>query len=54
MAGYPGCAVTDAVAALAKGSLENLRIANAQVPLLQLPQGLSRPALYNIFSDQTY
>lgn len=51
---YPGSAVSQPIVDLAKGSIEVLRMANAQIPNLRMPAGLSRPALYNIFSDQTY
>lgn len=51
---YPGAVVSPAIEALAKGSLEAVRIANAEVPLLRMPAGLSRPALYNIYSDSVY
>lgn len=42
------------VTALARASLGTLRSANAQIPLAQMPTGLVRPGLYNIFSDQVY
>jgi hypothetical protein len=51
---YPGCAVNDDVRALAKASLAAIETANTQIPRLSIPRGLTRPALYNIFSDQTY
>lgn len=51
---YPGANITPVVEGLAKASMETIRVANTQVPLLRLPPGLSRPALYNIFSDQSY
>lgn len=40
-----------AVVGLAKASLETLRTANAQVPIMQMPRGLVSAARYNIFSD---
>ena len=51
---YPGSAVSDQTVALAKAGLETLKVGYAQIPLLSMPAGLSRPALYNIFSDTTY
>lgn len=53
---YPGCAISQPVADLAKSSLEVLRVANTQIPLLRMPSGMpgGRGALYNIFSDQVY
>jgi len=38
--------------ALARENLNVIRMANAQVPRLTMPQDLTRPGLYNIFSDQ--
>lgn len=51
---YPGAAVTDDTRRLATASLETIRVANAQVPRLLMPEGLARPALYNIYSDSVY
>lgn len=51
---YPGASVTDDTRALAKASLATIESANTQIPRLRMPGGFSRPALYNIFSDQTY
>jgi len=51
---YPGCAISDDTRALAKASIASIETANTQIPRLSMPRGLSRPALYNIFSDQTY
>jgi hypothetical protein len=51
---YPGANVSPSIENLAKASMETIRVANTQIPLLRLPPGLSRPALYNIFSDQSY
>lgn len=45
--------VADEIVALAKGGLETIRGSNTQVPRLAMPQGLTMPARYNIFSDQT-
>jgi hypothetical protein len=39
---------------LAKGAREAIRNTSAQVPVLEMPQELSRPGVYNIFSDRTY
>ncbi len=50
---YP-TAKLDTVAAIARSSLETIRSANAQIPNLQMPPGLGRGGLYNIYSDQTY
>jgi hypothetical protein len=36
----------------AKIALNTLRQANSQVPRLQMPAGLVRPGVYNVFSDQ--
>jgi hypothetical protein len=44
--------ISPTVAGLAKASLETIRVANAQVPRMNLPRSLSRrPSRYNIFSD---
>ena len=51
---YPGASVGPATVGIAKAALETIRTANAQVPRLSMPQALSRPALYNILSDQQY
>jgi hypothetical protein len=37
---------------LAKSALNTIRIANAQVPRLQMPLGMSRGGRYNVYSDQ--
>lgn len=39
---------------LAQESLDVLRMANIQIPLLQVDKTLVRPGLYNIYSDQIY
>jgi hypothetical protein len=51
---YPGAEVTPALDGLAKASLATIRGANAQIPLLNLPGGLGRGSLYNIYSDRVY
>lgn len=51
---YPGVELTQAIEALAKSSMATIRGANAQIGKLDMPSGLVRGALYNIFSDQTY
>ena len=38
--------------AQAKVSLNTLRKANSQIPRLQMPDGLTSPGRYNVFSDQ--
>lgn len=43
-----------ALAKLAQESLDVIRGANVQVPLLQCDKALIRPGLYNIYSDQIY
>ena len=40
--------------AMAKDALATMRNSRIQVPELVMPAGLTRPSLYNIFSDQTY
>lgn len=51
---YPGMQISPAVVALAKASLSTIRMANSQIPRLDMPRSLVRPALYNVFSGQTY
>jgi hypothetical protein len=51
---YPGSSVPQLVVDLAKASLATIRGANAQIARLKMPEGLGRPALYNIYSDQSY
>jgi hypothetical protein len=43
-----------ALIALAEDSLNVIRNANLQIPLLKMPQSLVGRGLYNIFSDQVY
>lgn len=43
-----------AVVVLAKDALQVIRGSNFQLSRLQMPVGLVRPGLYNIFSDQFY
>ena len=40
------------VTALAMSSLNTIRAANIEVPLLELPANLVRSGLYNIYSDR--
>lgn len=40
--------------ARAKGTLNVIRKANVQIPRLQMPKALTRPGLYNIYSDTYY
>jgi hypothetical protein len=47
---YPG----DNLPELAKGARSALRNTLVQIAQLSLPQELSRPGIYNIFSDRTY
>lgn len=42
-----------AIDKLAASALNVIRNANAQIPVLYMPNDLVRPGLYNIFSDQT-
>jgi|SRR6185312_1715030 len=51
---YPGSKLPDWVVGLAASSLETIRVANTQIPLLQIPGGLGRRLLYNIYSGQPY
>lgn len=51
---YPGAVITPQLEGLAKASLATIRGANAQVPRLLMPQGMSRPPLFNIYSGTTY
>ena len=44
----------DPLAMLAKGALSVIKGANTQIAQLSLPGELSRPGIYNIFSDRTY
>lgn len=47
---WPG----DPLPAMAKNSLQTLRMAAFQIAELQIPAELSRDGIYNIFSDRTY
>lgn len=51
---YPmyGLQVNEAVAALAKASMNILEAANVQVPRLKVPSSLTRRGVYNPYSDQ--
>lgn len=40
------------LSALARVALQTLKLANAQVPRLQMPDNLTRGGFYNVFSDQ--
>jgi hypothetical protein len=51
---YPGSVITEQTRWIAAKSLAIIRGANTQIARLRMPQGLGRPALYNIFSDQVY
>jgi len=39
---------------LARGARSVLKAGSAQIPQLALPQEMTRPGIYNIFSDRTY
>jgi hypothetical protein len=41
-----------ALVALAKTALNTVRTANAQIPMLQIPDGMSKGGRYNVYSDQ--
>lgn len=51
---FPGAVITDELRGIARASLETVKAANAQIPNLQMPPGLGRGGLYNIYSDQVY
>ena len=51
---YPGAVITDDLRSMAQVSLETIRMANAQIGRLRMPQGMVRPPLFNIYSYQTY
>jgi hypothetical protein len=51
---YPGSSLPEATIGLAKASLETIRTANAQIPRMEMPTGLMRKPLYNIFSGTVY
>ena len=53
-ASYPGLPDNPVIIALAKDSLNVIRKANAQIPLLRMPTELRRRGLYNIYSDMNY
>jgi hypothetical protein len=40
--------------ALAKAAMNTIKNANAQIPMLQVPTELVRPARYNVYSDTTF
>jgi hypothetical protein len=44
----------DEINSLAKDALNTIRMANTQIPTLQMPEGLARKGLYDIYSDQLY
>ena len=48
--GGPG----DELPNMAKAAREAVKSSEVQIPQLSLPQELSRPGIYNIFSDRTY
>jgi hypothetical protein len=47
---FPG----DMLPQMAKSTLLTLRKGNTNIPLMELPPGLSRGGLYNIYSDENY
>lgn len=47
---YPG----DPLLGLAKNSLNTIRGANTQIAQLSMPKQLTRPGIYNVYSDQNY
>lgn len=49
-----GTPLNPIVPRLAKAALETMRSINAQIPLLNMPTGLTNPPKYNIFSDSAY
>jgi hypothetical protein len=51
---YPGLQLPPVTVGLAKASLETIRMANTQIPRLNMPPGMVRKGLYNIFSGTTY
>lgn len=51
---YPGSSLPEATLGLAKAALETIRTANAQIPRMEMPTGLTRRPLYNIYSGATY
>lgn len=51
---YPTVEIPQSTIALARSSLDTMRAANAQIPLMKMPAGLGKGGLYNVFSDQIY
>ena len=47
---FPG----DVLPQMAKSTLLTLRKGNTAIPLMELPPGLARGGIYNIYSDETY
>lgn len=54
IASYPGVQPSSILVAMAKDSLNVIRNANAQIPLLRIPTILQRRGIYNIYSDMDY
>jgi hypothetical protein len=53
-AAYPDAEIDPFTVGQAKAALSTIRTANAQVPRLRMPAGMTRPPLFNIFSYQQY
>lgn len=53
-AGYPGVQINPEVKNIAIEALNVIRGANAQIPMLVMPKDLTRPGIYDIFSDRNY
>lgn len=51
--GY-GIPISTGAAALARSSLQTMRTANAQIPVMGMPSVLMNPSRYNIYSDSSY
>jgi len=51
---YPGAIMNELTAGLAKASLNTIRNANTQISRLRMPEGMTRPPLYNIYSGMEY
>ncbi len=51
---FPGAVVSDDLRGQARAAIETIKSANAQIPNLQMPAGLGRGGLYNIYSDNIY
>ncbi len=49
-----GTPLNPAVPGLARAALGTMRMVNAQVPRMNMPQGLINPPRYNIYSDSSY